>query len=236
MDRRTIIEVIRRTAAENGGRPHGRLRLEAETGIKRYDWMKYWPRFGQAQREAGFEPNEAPEAYGEDELIRRLVALACELGRFPTEGDRRVKAHADPTFPSLRTFNNRLGTKPAMMNKVAAYCSTHSEFSDVLQWCSTGSSESLEYEKPATTNDGFVYLVKSGRYYKIGKTNSVGRRERELAIQLPEQAKTVHYIKTDDPTGIEAYWHKRFEAKRKNGEWFDLSAQDVAAFRRRKFM
>ena len=83
---------------------------------------------------------------------------------------------------------------------------------------------------------GFVYLLKCGKFYKIGKTNTAGRREYELAVQLPEKFKTVHVIRTDDPSGIEAYWHKRFETKRRNGEWFDLDALDVAAFKRWKTM
>jgi hypothetical protein len=78
--------------------------------------------------------------------------------------------------------------------------------------------------------------MKSWRNYKIGRTNALGRREYELGIQLPDKVMTIHTIKTDDPTGIEAYWHKRFEGRRKNGEWFELSTEDVKAFRRRKFM
>ena len=93
-------------------------------------------------------------------------------------------------------------------------------------------------EDHESVNDefGFVYLIQSGHFFKIGKTNALGRREYELKIQLPEKTKTVHSIRTDDPTGIEAYWHKRFEICRKNGEWFELSRADVIAFKRRKFM
>ncbi len=63
---------------------------------------------------------------------------------------------------------------------------------------------------------------------------SPGGAARRIALQLPERTVTIHIIRTDDPIGIEAYWHKRFEAKRANGEWFALTTADVQAFERRK--
>ncbi|MDQ3330951.1 MAG: GIY-YIG nuclease family protein, partial [Planctomycetota bacterium] len=141
-------------------------------------------------------------------------------------------------FPSDATFK-RLGSKRQRVSKILAFCHEHGGHEDVIAICHevTIRDDPEECGSSSTLGEfGFVYLLKSGRFHKIGRSNAAGRRERELAIQLPEKAEIVHSIRTDDPPGIEAYWHKRFEEKRKNGEWFQLDAADVKAFRRRKFM
>jgi hypothetical protein len=79
---------------------------------------------------------------------------------------------------------------------------------------------------------GYVYLQKHGADYKIGFTNSLNKRGRQIQIELPQETELVNSILTDDPRGVEAYWHKRFEDKRTRGEWFKLSKSDVAAFKR----
>jgi Meiotically up-regulated gene 113 len=238
VDKQHIIDEIKRTAAENGGVPLGRQRFEAETGIRIRDWHgKHWRSWGDALVEAGFQPNQMASAYPEPFLLEKLVTIVRDIRRFPTAVDFQMRARSDPSFPSATVFQ-RLGTQPVLRQKVAAFCSDRPEFSDVLailgpvapEQSSSASAE--ENEGPF----GFVYLMKSGRFYKIGHTNALGRREYELAIQLPEKAAMVHSIKTDDPEGIERYWHERFKDRRANGEWFNLSASDVAAFRRRKFM
>jgi hypothetical protein len=119
---------------------------------------------------------------------------------------------------------------------VREFCEQRPEFADVLEILGTPPRYTTSVRSRDVAPAGFVYLTKFGRHFKIGRTNAVGRRERELAIQLPEKSKTVHVIETDDPEGIEAYWHRRFAAKRGNGEWFALDSTDIAAFKRRKFM
>ena len=241
MDKEIILKEIRRTADANMGCPLGVRRFESETGIKRSHWQKHWTRFADAQREAGFTPNEKTPPYEKDDVLGKLTDLTRKLGRVPTDGDLKFTTANQSDFPDPATIRKKISTKREIVRSLIEYCKNKNLYEDVIKICAA--LETLvEDERQAGvplsvgSADGFVYLMKSGRYYKIGKTSCVGRREREITLQMPESIKIIHEIKTDDPTGIEAYWHKRFDAKRKNGEWFDLSSEDVSAFRRRKFM
>ena len=242
MKKEHILEEIRRTTAANGGVPFGSRRFFQETGIKVADWKgKLWARWGDALREAGLEPNQLQAAYDENFLIEKLIGLMRELGRFPVEAEIRLKKVSEPSFPNDKTYRSRYKSKKELASKIRDYCQGRAGYEDVLDMCALVPDREDGHEQIAPDDEskegfGFVYLMKSGKFYKIGKSNAAGRREYEIAIQLPEKLKTVHAIRTDDSTGIEAYWHNRFAAKRKGGEWFDLDASDVAAFKRRKFM
>jgi hypothetical protein len=239
MNKQHILDEIRSTAKANGGIPLGRKRFTEETGIDDREWFgKYWGRWSDAVQEAGLAPNALRDAYSDEMLIEKLVEFIQELGRFPGNGNIRMKKRSDPSFPNDKVFDAHFGTRLKLRQAVVKYCQTHPGFDDVPPLCGPiPSNVQPKNEKtPASTIKGFVYLMKSGKYHKIGKTNATGRREYELAIQLPEKLNTVHVIKTDDPDGIEAYWHRRFATKRANGEWFELSREDVEAFKRRKFM
>ena len=41
-------------------------------------------------------------------------------------------------------------------------------------------------------------------------------------------------VETDDPVGVQAYWHRGLAEKWREGEWFALSPEDVNAFKRWK--
>jgi hypothetical protein len=239
MKKEHILQEIRRTAETNGGVSLGKERFLQETGIKESDWKgKFWARWGDAVREARVEPNQFTVAYDESVLIEKFITMMCEFRRFPVTAEMRMMKRGDASLPNDKTYM-RFGSRQQFAAKILDYCHGRAGYEDVAAMCTTmmDGRHSLA-EKIAGSGEGvgFVYLVKAGRHYKIGRSNSVGRREYELAIQLPDKARTVHTIRTDDPIGIEAYWHKRFEAKRKNGEWFELATDDVVAFRRRKFM
>jgi len=238
LDKETVLREIRRTAAENDGVPLGRDRFKAATGIRPGDWEgRHWARWSDAVREAGLNPNLLNASFDREFVLEQYVSLVRKLGRVPVRNELRMESITTPGFPNDKTFRTHLGVKADQVAKVRAYCQERG-YSDVLQLLPdrnaerSGPSRRLAEGVPI----GSVYLLKSGRHYKIGRSNAVGRREYEIGLRLPEKGVLVHEIRTDDPEGIEAYWHKRFGARRGNGEWFDLTPEDVSSFRRRTFM
>ena len=230
-----ILNAIRQTAKENGGVPLGKGRFEKETGIKPYDWGKYWARFGDAQKEAGFSANILNAAYSDEFLFKKIANLIRKLGKFPIYKEIDLERRSnDPEMPWGKTFD-RFGSKEQFAQKVVEYCQKVGDYEDVIKLClpvfENNKKEDID-DTDTNFSVGAVYLFKHGKYYKIGKTNDTVRRGNELKIQLPENLDLIHEIKTDDPSGIEAYWHKRFEAKRMNGEWFDLNSNDIKVFKR----
>ena len=240
MDKQYILEEIRRTAKANRAIPLGKRRFLMETGIRESDWIgKLWVKWSDAVREAGFEPNVKQRAFDEDWLLEKLAGLVRDLGHYPVWAELRMKARQDPEFPSHNTFS-RFGRKAQISSALVSWCESHRGWEDVQAICAPLAEGVISDEESAESDKapelGYVYLFRSGKYYKIGFSNAPGRREYELNLKLPEPVVTVHTIKTDDPAGIEKYWHRRFSERHKNGEWFELRREDVSAFRRRKFM
>lgn len=234
MDKSTIIREIRRLAADGGGTAPGQTKFEGATGISSGSWRgKYWRRWGEALKEAGFDENSRTEAHSAETLILALIRLTRKNKRFPTYADLRMERNTDKAFPGHMAFG-RLGRLPERVKIVRDFALGSADYADILSLLPAHAEEEMLADAPVDRADGFVYMVKLGKHYKIGKTFSVPRRHREIALELPEKPDLVHCLRTDDPAGIEAYWHTRFANKRTNGEWFALTREDVQAFKKRK--
>ncbi len=234
-----VLAEVRRTAVDNAGEPLGRGAFFTATGIRESDWIgKWWPRWNDVLAEAGFRPNRMNARRPDEDMLQRLAELVRDLGHYPVAAELKMKASADKTFPNAKTFT-RFGGKRGVAARLQAFALERG-LNGVAALCAPVLAGAEQDEAVATTAApalvGVVYLVKAGRFYKVGRSNAVGRRQYELGIQLPEKAILVHSIATDDTPGIEGYWHRRFADRRRNGEWFELTAEDVSAFRRRKFM
>jgi hypothetical protein len=239
MTKDAVIKRIRELAAQRGGHVSFDVFL-SETGIKdkwlrRQDW---WAGWNNLLSEIGLETRKFGVPRTPESRIAEAVATVIERdGCWPTEDDLARERKKDQTFPSLGVISPlrrsgalarmivALGEKTEQFSKAALvakeYLPAETDTADI------GSNEKVK---------GYVYMLRSGRRYKIGKSTDPSRRYREVRLELPDETHQVHTIPTDDPAGIEAYWHQRFAEKRvRNTEFFSLDANDVQAFKRRKY-
>ena len=77
---------------------------------------------------------------------------------------------------------------------------------------------------------GFVYLMRSGGLHKIGVTASkVESRRRQIQQASGRPVEIVASWMMSDARASERAWHEYFSHARREGEWFELSADDVRA-------
>lgn len=100
-------------------------------------------------------------------------------------------------------------------------------------WGNAHKSSSPSPRTSPSPPSGGVYLIKSGRFYKIGKAKVFDKRIKQIRLLQPEPVEVIHKIHTHDATATEKMWHRKFAAKRKTGEWFQLSDADVEEFKKR---
>lgn len=229
--RERIIGEIRRIAAESGGTPPGIKRFATLTGIRCAAWRgKIWARWSQAVKEAGLPPNLRQGPLEKTELLTCMATAIRSLQRIPSDAELALLRRGGTRIPTNQTYVRHFGGKPGLLRHLKQWTAATPGWSDVAAILADVPDEP-EPENPAEPT-GAVYLLRHGPHHKIGCSRAPDHRLTELRLMLPPQSHVVHMIKTDDPHGVESYWHRRYAEKRVRGEWFRLTREDVAAFRR----
>ncbi len=75
-------------------------------------------------------------------------------------------------------------------------------------------------------NPGYVYVVKCGKYYKIGKTLEPFKRIRALQTTNPEDIEIIFVNRVYDYDTVEKGLHWNMKSKHHRGEWYALDESD----------
>ena len=233
VSRSDIITEIQRLAKLHG-RPPGKQLFASETGVRESEWYgKIFRTWSDALTEAGCEPNVKQPRIPSEDLLKAYIELTRKLKKIPAAIDIDLEAKSNPGFPAKKTLYRRFGTKGGILARLREWAETDPQYGDLKPLIPK--SPTIDNQPDANTIDGYVYLLRSGQHYKIGHSKNLVRRVKEISIALPEDVDLVHAIKTDDASGIESYWLRRYAEKRANGEWFKLNNADLKAFKLRKF-
>jgi hypothetical protein len=85
----------------------------------------------------------------------------------------------------------------------------------------------------AKSRSGTVYVILSENgFCKIGlTTGNLDNRLKQILTASPFRLKLMHSFPAPDCREAEATLHRKFSEKRRQGEWFDLSRDDIAWLR-----
>lgn len=74
---------------------------------------------------------------------------------------------------------------------------------------------------------GYIYMIKSEYGFKIGKSKNMKQRNKLYSIKMPFRFEYVFKNKCVDYHNLEVRLHTMFSEKHLNGEWFQLTDDDI---------
>lgn len=232
-----IIKAVQRWARENRRTPSEKI-IREELRIPKLDWINYWTKITDLQREAGLAPQGFDKTkYTKKDLCDEFIKFIREIKKWPSRDELDYKRRHNLNFPASGTFYDTLGKVKTgdLPQAILDYIDNKQDYEDISHICSTvlkHHQDISEISKDNQLEHGFVYLGKRGSHYRIGRTKDLDQRRNDHNINQPEYFEYIYAIETDDMVHIENYWHKRFELKKITGEWFKLNSSDVKAFKR----
>ncbi len=87
--------------------------------------------------------------------------------------------------------------------------------------------ETKEYPTKNKNRRGYVYVLKSNRLYKIGRSKEFENRMKVYKTENPFGMKVILQKEVDDCVNKEIELLKKFEGKKHRGEWFKLDKEDI---------
>ena len=187
--RETILREIQRLAKANAGQPPGIRAFQQQTGIGEHVWRGvYWARWGDVLKEAGFAANEWQGKADTVRIFERYIEAARHYGYLPTSAELQMyrKAHVD--FPGVKTVFTHFGSKDGLLANLRSWVGDKLEYQDVAEMLGSAPAEA---ERHFPSKEGIVYLIKSGPHYKIGRSDQLERRVKQIRIALPEAANLI---------------------------------------------
>jgi hypothetical protein len=146
-----------------------------------------------ALKEAGFEPNKWQGKSEVNFIFEKFIEAMRHCKRIPASMDLRMYGRTHLDFPNEKTFHAYFGSKAKLLANLRNWVADKPEYNDVADILGAKADEA----KSSRPNEGLVYLVRSGLHYKIGRSDQLERRMKEIRIALPEAATLVHSIRTD---------------------------------------
>lgn len=110
-------------------------------------------------------------------------------------------------FPGHSTFRNHFGTKERLVTALRMFVHEHDEFADLIPLLPEPKEPEAEVPATEVLSNGLVYLLKPGDYYKIGRSDRIEQRVKEISVTMPEPVELIHAIRTD----VRAFKRRRFQ-------------------------